>query len=131
MEPEMKSACSRAAAKLGIGLSLLAAVIGIRMLTTTPPGVESGIKKLERLDAQIASESTFANSETSDAEPSSGDSIVSRLSAGIQERMPSFDSRSRDGDKLVSCRLANGSHFMRADDCAMRGGESTIVTHDR
>jgi len=61
MEPEMKTACLKAGAKLGIGLSLLVAVIGIRLVTTTPEGIESGIEELERLDAQIAAEAAAAN----------------------------------------------------------------------
>lgn len=127
----MKSACSRAAAKLSIGLSLLVAVIGIRVLTATPPGIESDFKELERLDVQLASESTVATSKSHAADPSWDDSIGSRLSAGIRERIPGFESaRSRDGDKLVSCRLDGANHFMRADDCAMRGGRSTIVSRD-
>jgi hypothetical protein len=131
MEPEMKSACLKAAVKLGIGLSLLGAVIGIRLVTTTRDGVESGIKELERLDEQIASESISTNSGTREAEPAADDSIVSRLAAGVREHMPSSDSRSGDGDKLVSCRLGGSTHFMRADDCAIRGGESTVLSRER
>jgi len=131
MEPEMKTACLKAGAKLGIGLSLLAAVIGIRMVTTTAEGVESGIKDLERLDAQIASESASTNANAPDTAPVPDDSIVSQLGAGIRERLPGGDPRSRDGDKLVSCRLGDSTHFMRADDCAMRGGASMIVSRDR
>lgn len=130
MEPELKTACFWAAAKLGIGLSLLIALIGIRVATVAPSGIESGIMELERLDAQITSESVAAASKAHDTEPSSDDSIVSKLSAGIRERMPSFDSRSRDGENLVSCHLAGRVHFMRADDCAMRGGQSTIVSRE-
>jgi hypothetical protein len=128
MEPEMKLACMKAGAKLGVGLSLLAAVIGIRLVTTTSDGVESGIEELERLDAQIASEAVARDSETPDAEPAADDSIVSRLSARMREGRPDSASRSQDGEKMVSCRLSGSTHFMRADDCAMRGGESTVVS---
>ena len=116
----MKLACTKAGAKLGVGLSLLAAVIGIRLVTATPDGVESGIEELERLDAQIASEAATRDSEIPDAEPAAADSIVSRL-------RPDSASRSQDGEKMVSCRLSGTTHFMRADDCAMRGGASTVV----
>jgi hypothetical protein len=131
MEPEIKRACSKAAAKLGIGLSLLAAVIGIRLVTAMPEGIESGIEELERLEAQIGSESNSTRSETPDVDPASGDSIVSRLGAGMLEHMPDSDSGPRDGDKLVSCRLGASTHFMRAGDCSMRGGDSTIIKHER
>jgi len=130
MEPEIKTACLKAGAKLGIGLSLLAAVIGIRLVTTTPEGIESGIEELERLDAQIAAETAAANAETPEAEPTSEDSIVSRLTAGIAEGGPGSDSRSEDADKMVSCRLVGSTHFMRADDCAMRGGEYTVFSDE-
>jgi hypothetical protein len=131
MKPEIKRACSKAAAKLGIGLSLLAAVIGIRLVTATPEGIESGVEELERLEAQIASESNSTRSETPDADPASGDSIVSRLGAGMLEHMPDSDPGPRDGDKLVSCRLGASTHFMRAGDCSMRGGDSTVIKHER
>lgn len=126
----MKTACLKAGAKLGIGLSLLAAVIGIRLVTTTPEGIESGIEELERLDAQMAAEAVVANAEITQAEPTSEDSIVSRLTAGIAEGSSGSDSRSPDADKMVSCRLAGSTHFMRADDCAMRGGESTVFSDE-
>jgi hypothetical protein len=132
MEPEMKSACLKACAKLGIGLSLLVAVIGIRVVTTTPEGVESDIRELERLDAEIVSEAIAANPEASAAESAAvDDSIASRLSGGLHGLTSNSDSRSGDGDKLVSCRLDGRTHFMRADDCAMRGGRSTILSEDR
>ena len=125
----MKSACLKAGAKLGVGLSLLAAVIGIRLVTTRPAGIE----ELERLDAQITSEAIAKTSETletSEKAPGPGDTIVSRLSAGIHDDRPSSASRSQEGAKLVSCRLSGSIHFMRADDCAMRGGESTVVSDE-
>lgn len=129
----MKSACLKAGAKLGAGLSLLAAVIGIRLVTTTPAGIEAGIEELERLDAQITSEAIARTSETleaSEKEPGPGDSIVSRLSAGMHDDRRNSASRSQEGAKLVSCRLSGSTHFMRADDCAMRGGESTVVSDE-
>lgn len=131
MEPEIKTACVRAAAKLGMGLSLLAAVIGIRLVTATSSGVESGIRELERLESQIESESTVTASDTDAAEPVSDDSIGARLSTGVRNHFSGSEPGTRGGEKLVSCRLADGIHFMRADDCAMRGGQSTVVSRDR
>jgi hypothetical protein len=130
MGPELKSACLKAGAKLGIGLSLLVAVIGIRLVTTTPEGVESDIKELERLDSRLASEAMAPKSNLLEAEPVVDDSIGSRLSGGMRNPTADSDSRSGDGDKLVSCRMGGRTHFMRANDCAMRGGESTIVSRD-
>jgi len=131
MEPEIKRACLKASAKLGIGLSLLAALIGIRLVTTTPEGIESGIEELERLEAQIEFESNETQFETPEVEPASGDSIVSRLGAGMLEGRSDSDPGSRDGDKLVSCRLGASTHFMRARDCSMRGGDSTVIDRER
>lgn len=131
MELEIKRACLKAAAKLGIGLSLLAAVIGIRLVTATHEGIESGIEELERLEAQMASESNSTQSETPDVGPASVDSIVSRLGEGMLEHMPDSDPGPPDGDKLVSCRLGASTHFMRAGDCSMRGGDSTVIKHER
>ena len=101
------------------------------LVTVTPEGIESGIEELERLEAQIASESNSTQSETPDVEPASGDSIVSRLGPGMLEHMPDSDPGPRDGDKLVSCRLGASTHFMRAGDCSMRGGDSTVIKHER
>jgi hypothetical protein len=128
MEAEMKSACLKASAKLAIGLSLLVAIIGIRLVTTTPEGIESEIQELERLDALIASE---ANPDAPVAESGAmEDSSGPVFSGALRETKPNNDVRSGDGDKLVSCRLAGRTHFMRANDCAMRGGESTILSDD-
>ena len=127
----MRHACSKAAAKLGIGLSLLAAVIGMRLMTAMPEGVESGVEELERLDERIAAESPAANSGAQEVEPAQDDSIVARLSAGVREHIPSSDSGLRDGDKLVSCRLGGNTQYTRADDCAMRGGDSTVISRER
>ena len=130
MRPELKSACLNAASKLGIGLSLLVALIGIRLVTTTPEGIESDIKELESLDSQLASEAMAARSKAPEAEPVLDDSVGSMLRGGMLDPTPNSGSRSRDGEKLVTCRVGGRTHFMRANDCATRGGESTIVPHD-
>ena len=130
MRPELKSAGLKAAAKLGIGLFLLVALIGIRLVTTTPEGVESDIKELERLDSQFASEALAAKSDSPEADSAPDDSIGAMLGGGMRDPTPKSDSRAGDGDKLVSCRVGGRTHFMRANDCATRGGESTIVSRD-
>jgi hypothetical protein len=129
MEAEMKRACLKASTKLAIGLSLLVAVIGIRLVTTPPAGIESEIQELESLDALIASE---ANPDAPVAESgATDDAIGSVFSGALRQTKSNNDVRSGDGDKLVSCRLAGRTHFMRANDCAMRGGKSTILSDDR
>lgn len=120
----MKSACLKAGAKLGIGLTLVAAVIGIRMISVTPDGVPAAIEKLEALDSELAAES--AEKERAASAGDSENSIVSRLGAGIG--FSDSEPDSRDGDRLVSCKLSGRNQFMRADDCAMRGGEPTYLS---
>lgn len=129
MDDEIRQAIRKAGLKLGIGLSVLVAVIGIRVVTATPKGVESGIAELERLDQSMATDrvAESENVEPAVAVASAEDpSIVSRLSTGIREGLPNSESGSHEGDKLVSCRMASGTQYMRADDCAMRGGRSTV-----
>ena len=81
----MRSAYWKASAKLGIGLILLAAIIGIRMVVATPEGVPAAIEKLDQLNAALAAESV--ERERSSAAGAT-DSIVSRLSAGMLEHLP-------------------------------------------
>ena len=131
MEPELKKACVKAAAKLGIGLTLVVAIIGIRMVSVTPDGVPAAIEKLEALDKQIEAESASVGEAIAESGSASGNSIVSRLRAGVRDHLPGSKTKSEDGERLVSCRLAGRTQFMRADDCAVRGGESTDVAKKR
>lgn len=127
----MKSAVFKVGAKLGLGLGLIAAVIGIRIVTATPKGVEAEIAEL---DAVAAETGVVANT-PSVGEPRPNEqappSLVSRLGAGMRERIPGSERSARDDDKLVSCRLGSGTQFMRAADCATRGGRSTVLEDDR
>jgi hypothetical protein len=127
MDEELKHALVKAGTKLGIGLALLAAVIGIRIVTATPRGVEAEIEELERIDRELAMESAAAPAAAEESAPSGAEpSMVSRLTGGLSEALEKSDAGPRDGDKLVSCRLGAGAQYMRADDCAMRGGRSTV-----
>lgn len=131
MEPELKTAYWKAGAKLGIGLTLVAAVVGIRMISVTPEGVPAAIEKLEQLDSEIAAEAA-ENERAATALVEDGDeSLVSRLGAGMREHLQDSDSGSPDGERMVSCRSNGRTQFMRADDCAVRGGESTFLSDDR
>lgn len=132
MEPEMKSAIWKASAKLGIGLTLVAAIVGIRIITAKPEGVPAALERLEALDSQIAAEAA-ENEEAAVAATSAedgDDSFVSRLGAGMREHLPGSEPDSRDGERMVSCRLSERTQFMRADDCAVRGGESTFLSDE-
>ncbi len=132
METEIKSAFVKAGAKLSIGLTLVVAVVGIRMITVTPEGLPTAIEKLERLESELAAEAPGTRSAHPFGEDgNSEDSIVSRLTAGLRDGEGNDDSGSREGERLVSCRVAASTHFMRADDCAMRGGVSTVIDRER
>lgn len=131
METAIKSAVVNAGLKAAIGLSLVAGLIAIRLVSATPEGVKAGIEELERLDAQLSAESTGANSNGSSVATGGDESMVSKMTAGVRERMGASDSRTRDGEKLVSCVVSGRTHFMRADDCAMRRGQSSVIEPDR
>ncbi len=131
MEPEMKTALWKAGAKLGIGLTVIAAVIGIRMIIVKPEGVPAAIEKLEALDSQIAAEAAESKRAAAASAEQADDSFVSRLGAGMREHFPDSEAESRDGQRLVSCKLAGRTQFMRADNCAARGGKSTLLSGER
>ena len=131
MEPEMKTSLWKAAAKLGIGLTLVAAVVGIRMITVTPEGVPAAIEKLEQLDSQIAAEAAASERAARASDEDADDSFASRFGAGMREQFSDSDSDSRNGERMVSCRVSGRKQFMRADDCAIRGGASTFLSNDR
>jgi hypothetical protein len=131
MEPEMKTSLRKAAIKLGIGLTLVAAVVGIRMITVTPEGVPAAIEKLEQLDSEIAAEAAESERVGTASADGADESFVSRFGAGMRDHFPGSDSDSRAGERMVSCRLSGRTQFMRADDCAVRGGESTFLSNDR
>jgi len=133
MEPEIRRAVSKAGMKLGIGLTLLCGLIGLRIVTATSPGIESGIEELERLDAQWVTESTTPGSESSamESDADAENSLGSRMAATLRDHLPGSDPAPRGGYRLVSCDLNGRTHFTRAEDCAARGGRSTVFTDDR
>jgi hypothetical protein len=131
MNEEVRRACIKAGAKLGTGLSLVVALIGIRLVTATPTGLEAGLDELERLDAEIAAESTPAETNETQQKAGDDDSIVSRLGVGMREQLGPAEAKNQGGDQLVSCRLGGATQFMRAHDCAMRGGKATVLSRER
>jgi len=135
----MKSACIRAGVKLGFGLSVVVALVGIRIVTATPDGVEAGLEKLAQLDEEIAAEAQAQQLEKIapagpdiDVNAGEGDrSVVDQLNDAVRGRTSDERAAAREDDKLVSCRLGGGTQFMRAHDCAMRGGRSEVVSLER
>ena len=127
MEPGLVNACRKAGLKSGGGLLFIAAIIGIRIVTATPDGVEAEIAKLEQVELEIAAEGASAApyTEPEAALPAEGDSLVSRLGASVRGHLSGSEEASPNADRLVSCSLAGRIHFMRGADCATRGGRST------
>lgn len=120
MEAYLSRALVRAGAKLAVGLAVVGAVIGVRIVSVTPAGIEGDLAELERLDAALAAgDVTVAQSDpSSDAESqgsgsAEGDTLPTSAPSGID---------SNDLDRMVRCDLGGGAQFMRAADCATRGG---------
>jgi hypothetical protein len=120
----------KAGLKMGIGLFVVAAVLGIRVVS------------VERLDdsSQIAGDGRVADTRPIDrveiakdeAAREADESSMRQVMTGMRERLPgSASAEARPGDRMVSCRLRGTTQFMTADDCAMRGGHSTIFESDR
>ena len=126
MEPELKRAMTRAGLKLGGGLALVAALVGIRVVTAEPASVAEGVAALERLEEELATETaeagTVGRSRATATSPGVGRGVHTR-EAPVPRRQPT--SRSQDADRLVSCSLGGTVQFMRAADCLSRGGDST------
>jgi hypothetical protein len=128
MDSDLEQAVKKAGFKLGGGLLFLSAILAIRVVTVTPAGVESEIEELEDVASEIAAEETAAgrDEDLAPTPPAKEDpSFVSRLGAKVVGKPVGSGHNSQDADRLVSCNLAAGTQFMRAADCATRGGTST------
>lgn len=123
----MQKAWTTAALKMGIGLFVVVGLLGIRIVTALPDHASrstvrdaAAADSFERFDRDLSAAAKVA----SDAETGSG-------ADSNESRGPSAPPVLRDGDRLVSCQLPRGAQFMTADDCAMRGGESTLFRSQR
>lgn len=120
MEAYLSKACWRAGTKLVAGLAVLGALIGIRIVTATPAGVEGEIAELERFEAEQASAAA------SDAAPGHAGSLSAAVPDGFETDAAEAGEATReqdDLDRMVRCVLGGSLQFMRAADCATRGGE--------
>ncbi len=120
MEAYLSKACWRAGAKLVAGLAVLGALVGIRIVTATPAGVEGEIAELARFEAEQASAAG------SDAEPGRAGSLSAAAPDGVETDAAEAGEAAReqgDLDRMVRCVLGGSLQFMRAADCATRGGE--------
>jgi len=129
MDSTIQRAIAMALAKLGLGLLLVAAVVGIRVVTVAPAGVEGDIEALERTHAEAIRAQTGSAAEPvpdPQAEPEEGDSLFSFFEGDAAEA-DALPERDADADRLVRCEIAGGLQFMRGADCAARGGRWTLV----
>ena len=131
MQTEIEAAIKRAGLKLGGGLLLLSALIGVRIVTATPAGIESEIAELGELEPLGAAAAEGAGG---DAEPArvgaaavdeTRGSLLPDLGLPGRSSSSASGAAARDADRLVSCELRGSVQFMRAADCATRGGRST------
>jgi len=121
----MKKAFTKAGFKLGGGLALVVAVIGVRMIAADPDGLDDEIAELERLQEELAADAAERGVEAPDGP--SADGLVAWFSATVRENLPSRTPSGPDPNRLVKCDLGSGMQFMRAADCQSRGGDVSDV----
>jgi hypothetical protein len=142
MDSELQDAWRRAGLKLAIGSVLIAAVVGVRIVLVTPadpPDASPGVAPAERgslgqpreigepgQPGETSRGETRDDASGGNESPSEQDgSLGSRLGAlgrSVQESLTGSDSTPGEGDRIVACRLQGVPQYMRADDCALRGG---------
>jgi len=130
MEAAIRSAWIKAGLKMGLGVFVVAAVLGIRVVSVgrlddsskiAGSGPVADALPVER--AGIAKDEALGDTE---------ESSMRQVMTGMRERLPgSANAEARPGDRMVSCRIRGTTQFMTADDCAMRGGRSTLFESDR
>ena len=133
MESEMKTAWMMAGIKLALGLVFVGVVIGIRIISVTPNRAEAEIESLERAqpDAKAWTSRVVREATAPGAVSGQEASRMDRPRSGGRENLRDAVPGSRDGDLMVSCRLVGRTQFMTGDDCAMRGGRSTLFETER
>ncbi len=129
MDSEMKTAWMKAGLKIVLGFVFVGAVIGIRIVSLTPNPAKADTRSLERAQPAAVAETPRAAREvfSSGAVPGQAAFRMGRPSSGVREHPPDAAPSSRDGDRMVSCRLLGRTQFMTADDCAVRGGRSSLL----
>lgn len=133
MESEMRTAWLKAAGKLALGLCVVGAVLGIRIVTVA---VDAGKSASDGIAASAEQTQANAGGVREVAPPAADalepdDSSMGGLASGLLDRLPGTAEMPHAGDRMVSCTLGGAIRFMRADDCAMRGGESTVFESTR
>jgi len=130
MEAAMRSAWMKAGLKMGLGFFVVAAVLGIRVVS---------VDKLEDSSASPGDGPVVDARPVDDIRAHQVEAVVNEeesttggVMAGIREALPgSGTAEPRPGDRMVSCRIRGTTQFMTADDCGVRGGRSTLFESDR
>jgi hypothetical protein len=127
----MKKAIAKAGFKLGGGLLLVGALIGVRIVTADPDGLQGELEELEAFEAELSADADpGAQARGAEASASSKDEgesgLVARVSATVRDGL-SGEAPGPDPNRLVRCDLGGGVQFMRAADCQSRGGDLTDV----
>ena len=121
MDADLSKACWRAGAKLLVGFAVIGAVVGIRIVTAKPTGIDAELAELERFEAEQAAAAS-APSATASATAPESDGVAGDESSVPTPMAATGDVVSSDPDRMVRCHLAGPVQFMRAADCGIRGG---------
>ena len=127
MEADLRQNIAHAGMKLGGGLFLIAAVLGIRIVTATPSGVEGDIAELEAAEAGWSADVAEVAEGAERVEVGSKSEALEAAVVRSRALSTRSSARSQDAERLVSCNIGGATQFMRAADCATRGGHSIDV----
>lgn len=125
MQAYLSKALWRAGTRLTLGLAVVGALVGIRIVTATPTGVEGEIAELERFEAEQAAADAGRVEETGDRglDGALAPSAAARDSEPGPSEAGTESSGGEDLDRMVRCLSGGNAQYMRAVDCATRGGD--------
>ena len=116
MDANLKKAFRNAGIKLVGGLLIVGGLIGVRIVTADPDGIQAQLAELEAVEEEMVSDAADRGESPA---PVADDSLMAR----VRSMLPGGAADGPDLDRLVSCRLGVGVQFMRAGDCRSRGGQ--------
>jgi len=125
MQAYLSKALRRAGTKLALGLAVVAALVGIRIVTATPTGVEGEIAELERFEAELAAADAGAVSTVGEraGDAATASSVPTRDSEPRLSDAGTARTDGQDLDRMVRCLAGGSAQYMRAADCSTRGGD--------
>ena len=119
MDAYLQTALRRAGFKLGAGLAVIGALVGVRLVTATPEGIEGELAELERFEAELAAQPQPDEEQASALEAEAAPGLLDGL---MDDGAASADASGADPDRMVRCLLDAGLQYMGAADCGTRGG---------